>query len=67
MDSPAKSLCKAYRFTMTAVSFGEDEDEAFLNLLESLGEEAHGVLEDGVSFEALDYVYMLRADMHAEG
>ena len=66
MDTLKKQGCKAYRFTLTAVSFGKDEDAAFLNLLEVLGESPEDALEDTASFEKLDYTYVIRDDSIAE-
>ena len=66
MDSQEKQRCRAYRFTLTAVSFGKVEDEALENLFECLGEPAVEILDGSVVFEALDYVYIVREDIVAE-
>ena len=66
MDSRRKEGPKAYRFTMTAVSFGDCEDEALENLIDVLGRAALDALEDDIVFEALDYVYITREDFTPE-
>ena len=66
MDNQRKPGPKAYRFTLTAVAFGETEDDALAQLLDALGEAALEVLDNEVIFEALDYVYVASSSMSPE-
>jgi len=66
MKERQKGLCRAYRFMLTAVSFGKDENEALANLMDSLGEPATAVLEEDISYEALEYACLFREDQIAE-
>jgi len=66
MDGQNEQQCKAYRFILTAVSFGKDEDEALQNLIEAVGEPAMQALEDEITFEVLDYAYFVREDLTPE-
>ena len=66
MEERKAKRCKAYRFILTAVSFGSNEDEALESLIEYLGEPALQAFEEGITFEALDYAYFTREDFIAE-
>ena len=66
MDNQGEKGPKAYRFTLTAVSFGKNEDDALENLMDALGEPAIEALEESIAFEVLDYVYIVRDDLTPE-
>ena len=66
MEENGKQRCKAYRFAITAISFGEDPDEALSLLLEGLRENPEAYLEEEVSYDYLDYVYIAREDLVGE-
>ena len=66
MKEGGKQQCRAFRFTLTAVSFGEDVDDALCFLLEGLRESPEEHSESGIAYECLDYVYIAREDLVGE-
>ena len=66
MDNQGQKGPKAYRFTLTAVSFGKNEDEALENLMDVLGRPAIEAIEEDITYESLDYVYVVREDLTPE-
>jgi len=66
MSKRSSDAVSAYRFSLSAICFGRDEDEAFESLLESLMTAPEEALEEMVSFEQLPYVVFTPAGIIPE-
>lgn len=66
MEESGKQHCRSYRFSITAISFGEDVDEALMLLLEGLRENPEAYIEEEITYDCLDYVYVVREDLVGE-
>jgi len=66
MKVTGKQRYRAYRFTLTATSVGEDVDDALERLLGALSADPTRVLDEDITFEELDYLLMLSGDAVAE-
>ncbi len=66
MKATEKRRYKAYKFTLTAITVGEDESDAFQKLLGALSVDPEDVIDEDISYEEIDIALSVSGDSVAE-
>ena len=66
MKATEKRRYKAYKLTLTAITVGEDESDAFQKLLGALSVDPEDVIDEDISYEEIDIALSVSGDSVAE-
>ena len=66
MKATGSRRYKAYKFTFTATTVGEDESDAFQKLLGALSVDPEDVIDEDICFEELDMSLSVSGNSVAE-